>query len=166
MTAVFERINCLHEYISIVLKARGKTIADLTQHIIGRQSRRNWLYDMSNRPMLSYLNRLARLRRMAEWLQEPLSKMLFLAGYNPWAARMGIRDQWAIWEFVERLCHAKERGMTKPPVSICTDLLNRMFGGADIVTPMTMDAMAAYLKGREHERAAAEAAAEEEEVYV
>ena len=135
--------NCFHEYISTVLDRKG-----LNQTVMGKTLgvARQFSWDHTYRPTAVFGKRKDLVQRVAEFLSEPISKLVFLAGFNPWAERFNLQQQAAVWEFVERLTTAKEKGMPKPPASAYTHLCNEIFGGAEVVNKISSREMAEYLR--------------------
>ena len=62
---------------------------------------RSNLWIIGNQDVLT--QRKGRIASIARLLREPLSKLLFIAGFNPWGNRVLLRRQEHIWELVERI---------------------------------------------------------------
>lgn len=138
--------NRLHEYVSIVLKKKGLDHTKMGQDL-GLDRRFAWNH--THRPMIVLGRRQGLLEKVARYLGEPMSRILWIAGFNPWAERLpSLQYQDAIWEFVERVVYAKEHNLGKPPLTQYLKLLNTIFGGAEGVVPMTQEEMVAYLMGQ------------------
>lgn len=142
----FREFNKFHEYMSEVLSRRGISTIKLAEDLWGNKNLRIWVWDMSHRVSAIRKKQEERFRQVAELLGEPMSKLLFLGGHNPWANRLSLADQWALWEFAERLAKAKEEGTGKPPLSFYNRLCKSLFGGCDVVQTVTNNEMADFLK--------------------
>lgn len=151
MTALrFEKepTNRFHEYIRLVTRKRNVSLYALRDMLVdaGIRVARQWTWEISKRPTLKIGKRTDLIDKAATILGEPMSKLSFLAGFNPWAKRLDLLQQGAVWEFIERLVRAREEGMPKPPALIYHRLLNSIFGGMELSQPMTSQEMADFLR--------------------
>ena len=148
-----EQTNCFHEYMKLVTAAKNMSLTELRERLLAEDFKvaRQWTWETSNRPTLRLGNRVGLIEAAAEILGEPLSRLAFLAGMNPWANRLSLAEQGAVWEFVEAIVTAKEAGMAKPPPTRYTELMNTLFGGAKVVNRISNEDMAALLRGEADE---------------
>jgi len=146
MMSRFQEINRLHDYIKTCLDRIGMSATEAAARLWGTSNRRTWLWDISNKVTKSEAQRRERYSDLATLIEEPTSKVMFMAGLNPWSMRLSIGDQMAVWEFVERLVLAKELGQKKPSLATCNRLLTILFGGANVMQQVTNDEMAQFLK--------------------
>ncbi len=102
---------------------------------------RQWPWLQTFRPPGFFNERRFVLGILAKRWREPLSKLLFLAGVNPWADRLGWEDQVKLWEVIERMVKEKEQGRVKMRTN---DMLAQRFfedGSDDGKTEGNEDAM-------------------------
>ena len=74
---------------------------------------RQWPWAQTYRLLGFYDGRRRALSILAHRWREPLGKLLFLVGLNPWADRLEWSEQAALWEFIERMVQEKEAGRAK-----------------------------------------------------
>lgn len=151
--------NCFHDYILAVTRNKGMSLTQLRELIeeypnpdteetkIARQ----WTWEISKRPARKIGKRKNIIELAAKVLGEPMSKLAFFAGLNPWSDRLGMIEQGAIWEFIEAIVTAKENGLGKPPVTRYMELCNTLFGGAKVEVTVSNEEMAALLRGEDEE---------------
>ena len=90
--------NRFSEWLSETLPRRGIMHTELPEIVGGGY--RQFFAQISSVPILQ--KRMHRLELLAAKLLEPLSKLKFLAGINPWT-HLPLDDQLAIWEAIERI---------------------------------------------------------------
>jgi len=141
--------NRFHEYMQIVAAKKGMTfrwMAERLAPLVELKIDSRFVWNLSNRPFKTICRRDGMLVELAKLVGEPQSKLLFLCGVQPWGKRLSMLEQCAVWEFIEGLVDAKEKGSPKPPAQRYTRLLNALFGGAEIVIPVSAEGMADFLK--------------------
>lgn len=125
-----ETTNRFHEYTMAVLGNKGVTCKDVAKAVgVARQ----YAWEISKRPTLIIGKRLGLMEALSRFYGEPMSKLAFFAGINPWANRLTMEQQSAVWEFVERLVKSKETGEGKPPPVAYNNLLAELFGGVELI---------------------------------
>jgi len=90
--------NRFSEWLGEILPRKGVTHTELPEIVGGGY--RQFFAQISSVPILKKRER--RLELLAAKLLEPVSKLKFLAGINPWAG-LPLDDQLAIWEAIERI---------------------------------------------------------------
>lgn len=143
--------NRFHEYILLVAGKRGLTLSQIADNLTedGVPTARQFSWEISNRPTMKIGKRVDLIQRLANMLGEPMSRLAFLAGLNPWANRLTVEEQGALWEFVERVVSAKEENTGKPPPSAYQRLCNSIFGGLETVKVLSPEELAEFLKDEE-----------------
>ena len=144
-----ERINFFHEYVRICINRLGLTHTGLAMQLSEDRPNplpRTFAWDWSHRATKMQAKRDATMMKLATLLKEPLSKLLFLCGINPWAKIIPLQKQGAMWEFMERLTRAMQDNTGKPPATIYVRLCNELFGGAEVVTKVSLEEMAEFLR--------------------
>lgn len=146
-----KKTNCFHEYIRLLSSKRGVSLNHIADTLTeeGIPTARQFSWEISHRPTLKIGKRVDMIERLSRMLGEPMSRLAFLAGMNPWASRLDLPKQAALWEFIERIVTAAEEGTGKPPPSSYLRLCNVIFGGAEAVTKVSHDEMAAWLRPEE-----------------
>ena len=90
--------NRFSEWLSATLERKGILHAELPGIVGG--GHRQFFAQISSVPILQ--KRVRRLELLAAKLLEPVSKLKFLAGINPWTD-LPLDDQLALWEAIERI---------------------------------------------------------------
>jgi len=90
--------NRFSEWLGEMLPRKGIAHTELPEIVGG--GHRQFFAQISSVPILQ--KREHRLKLLAEKLMEPLSKLRFLSGINPWT-HLPLDDQLALWEAIERI---------------------------------------------------------------
>ena len=105
-------VNRFYEFLQ--RECDNSKIGDMVKHTISAIARqigcdRSNLWIIGNQDVLT--QRKSRIAAIAGILHEPLSKLLFIAGFNPWGNRVSLRKQEHIWELVERITSTDDPGV-------------------------------------------------------
>jgi len=141
--------NQFHNHILRVAHKRGLSLQRIADALADRGLvvARQFSWEISKRPTMKLGQRVNLLENLARLLGEPMSRLAFLGGLNPWADKLDLYEQTALWEFIERIVQAKQNKSGKPPVTYYHRLCNELFGGLDVITPIEPEEMAELLKG-------------------
>lgn len=115
-------VNRFIDYVKETAARKGLTLLDIEAKT---GYYRQFINQVSNNPVLR--NRVDRLREIAKVLIEPHSKVMFLAGINPWQNRMPWHLQVVMWEFMERVVRAYEENNDPLPAQAYKDMARKIF---------------------------------------
>lgn len=118
------------DYIAWLCKKRGKSkvsVADETGHP------RQYVWQIQHKPCVTLQGRYEFCKKAAEALSDSAGKLAFLAGINPWSARLSAEEQVAVWEFVERVVMLREKKELRPNVGMFNTLVRDLFGGLSVL---------------------------------
>ena len=125
--------NKFHEFFTRIIAIFGLTSVEVAEKLSDdKVATRQYPWHLSFKPSLTARNRIAYLEKLARLLREPLSKLMFFAGMNPWATRLSLNDQEALWTFCERIVKCKEEDPKMLSISFYATLKREMFGGLTV----------------------------------
>ena len=127
MAHSYTRFN---DYFTWLCGRRGRTKVGVAEEI-GHP--RQYLWQLQHKPCVTLIGRFEFCRKAAEVLADAAGKLAFLAGVNPWSARLSADDQVAIWEFVERVVMMREKNEGRPPIGMFNTLVRQLFGGLSVL---------------------------------